>query len=135
MSGNTEKFGENSSKILRTMIKSNMKMLTSVDLEGETRLSADKVQDAMGWLIKSSKVSAVRDIENNMRYVLIDGTYEKNASVVWKSLSDKGPQNIASLRRNTSLTEEEIHGALGWLARENDIDYTAKGNLKTYTVL
>jgi hypothetical protein len=134
MSSKTELFGENANKVLNTMIKSYSKFLTGLDIEVETKLSNDKVQEALGWLIESHKVDAVRDSTNKIRYVLVDGTYEKNASVVWHALKTNGPQNITELMKTTKLSEGEVHGTLGWLARENDIDFTAKGNVRKYSI-
>ena len=135
MTSNIEKFGENSNKILNAMIKNSVKFMNSVDIETETGFSGDNVQDALGWLIQANKVSAVKDAENKIRYVLVDGTYEKDASIVWQSLKLNGPQNIIRLEKTTKLSEGETHGALGWLAREGDIDFTAKGNIRKYFVL
>jgi hypothetical protein len=135
MTSNIEKFGENSNKILNAMIKSNVKFMNNIDIETETGFSNDKVQDALGWLIKANKVSAVKDADNKIRYVLVDGTYEKDASVIWQSLKLNGPQNITQLEKTTKLSEGEIHGAIGWLAREGDIDFTAKGSIRKYFVL
>ena len=44
-----------------------------------------------------------------------------NAGIVWEALNEKGPCTIAELARITSLSREEVHGALGWLGRENKI--------------
>ena len=44
-----------------------------------------------------------------------------NAGIVWEALNEKGPCTIADLARTTSLSREEVHGALGWLGRENKI--------------
>lgn len=134
MTSKIEKFGEDSSRVLKAMIKSDQKMLTSADIETETRISTDKVQDTLGWLIRANKISAMKDAENNLRYILVDDTYEKHASIIWQSLKTNGPQNIAQLGKTTILEEPEIHGALGWLARDNDIGFTAKGKIKKYSV-
>ncbi|MFA5246300.1 MAG: winged helix-turn-helix domain-containing protein [Candidatus Micrarchaeia archaeon] len=44
------------------------------------------------------------------------------AGAVWTSLSSKGPQNIAQLKRTTRLSDSELYAALGWLARESKIE-------------
>jgi len=137
MGSKIEVFGENANKVLNTMVKSYSKLLTGMDIEVETKLSNDKVQEALGWLIESHRVAPMKDTTNKMRYVLIDGTYEKDASIVWHSLSKSGAQNITGLIKTTKLSEGEVHGALGWLAREHDIDVTTKekGNVRKYSAV
>lgn len=138
MSSKTEVFGENANKILKAMVKSKSTLVGDLYLEVETKLSNDKVKEALGWLIDSRKVDAIKDKRyksGKIKYALVDGTYERDAFIVWGSLSQNGPQNITHLKKSTNLTEENIHGALGWLARDNDIDFVQKGNVKTFSAV
>jgi hypothetical protein len=51
----------------------------------------------------------------------IESMFGINAGIVWKALNDNGPFTIESLVETTSLSREEVFGALGWLGRENKI--------------
>ena len=53
--------------------------------------------------------------------VSVDEYFGAKAGIVWKALSDRGPMNIVALKRVTKLADNELYGALGWLARENKI--------------
>jgi hypothetical protein len=49
--------------------------------------------------------------------------YGYSAGKVWKELSTHGPLNEKDLLKNTRLPKNNIHAAIGWLARENKIQY------------
>jgi hypothetical protein len=51
----------------------------------------------------------------------VDEFFGASAGLVWSTLKDCGPQNIAALKRKTKLSEPRLYGALGWLAREGKI--------------
>ena len=56
-----------------------------------------------------------------MAETTVESIFGVNAGIVWEALKEKGPCTIADLTRTTSLSREEVHGALGWLGRENKI--------------
>jgi hypothetical protein len=51
----------------------------------------------------------------------VDEFFGASAGMVWSTLHDFGPQNIATLKRKTKLTDPKLYGALGWLAREGKL--------------
>ncbi len=51
----------------------------------------------------------------------VESVFGTNAGIVWRALNKNGSSNISDIVKATSLTREEIHGALGWLGRENKI--------------
>jgi predicted ArsR family transcriptional regulator len=51
----------------------------------------------------------------------VESIFGVNAGIVWKALNQNGPCTIEDLVKNTSLSREEVYGALGWLGRENKI--------------
>jgi hypothetical protein len=53
-----------------------------------------------------------------------------HAGVVWKTLHEHGPLSESELLSQTNLSEPQLHAAIGWLARENNIH---KDN-NTYTL-
>ena len=56
-----------------------------------------------------------------MTEISIESIFGVNAGIVWEALNENGPSTIADLVKTTSLSREEVHGALGWLSRENKI--------------
>lgn len=120
---NFNRIEDEAKAVLNAMINSSEKMLTSADIETILMTSNDKVKEALGWLIESHKVEAVKDPSNKERYALADGTYEKNARTVRRSLITMESQSISELVKTTKLNESDVHGALGWLAGRNDIKF------------
>ena len=47
-----------------------------------------------------------------------------NAGLVWNLLSEKGPLNVKDVKKGTKLTEKDLYAALGWLAREEKVNFT-----------
>ena len=53
-----------------------------------------------------------------------DGFGERIGEVagrVWRQLRAHGPASHASIARSIGRTEQEVHMAIGWLARENKL--------------
>jgi len=50
-----------------------------------------------------------------------------NAGKVYKVLSEKGELSLAKLKTETKLEPFALHSAIGWLARENKLHFSAKG--------
>jgi len=52
----------------------------------------------------------------------------ENAGKVWKALHEKGPQNLSALKKATKLDDRHLYLALGWLAREDKVDFKQDKN-------
>ena len=48
-------------------------------------------------------------------------SYGNNAGKIWETLEQYGPQVQTKLIEKAQLTEDEFYGAIGWLARENNV--------------
>ena len=48
----------------------------------------------------------------------------ENAGKIWRYLDTKGPTNISALKRAAKLDDKHLYFALGWLAREEKIQFT-----------
>jgi hypothetical protein len=57
-----------------------------------------------------------------------------NAGVVWEALNQNGASNLANLVKTTSLSREEVYGALGWLGRENKLVMEQKGRAMVFSL-
>jgi hypothetical protein len=58
---------------------------------------------------------------------MVESIFGVNAGIVWKALNQNGPSTIEDLVKTTSLSREEVYGALGWLGRENKISVEMQG--------
>lgn len=47
----------------------------------------------------------------------------ENAGRVWQILSDNAKWSYGSLKRKSGLKDKDLGAALGWLARENKIEF------------
>ncbi|MDD1751391.1 MAG: winged helix-turn-helix domain-containing protein [Methanothrix sp.] len=56
-----------------------------------------------------------------MAEATVESIFGTKAGIIWNALNENGPSSIGNLLKTTSLSREEICGALGWLGRENKI--------------
>ena len=49
------------------------------------------------------------------------------AGLVWQFLDTNGPTAVATLKRKLKLGSEAFYGALGWLAREDKLQFDRAG--------
>ncbi len=69
-----------------------------------------------------------------MEGITVESLFGINAGIVWKALNQNGPSNLSSLVKSTSLSREEIFGALGWLGREDKILVEQKGRAVVFSL-
>ena len=62
-----------------------------------------------------------------MTETTVESIFGVNAGIVWEALNLNGPSTIGNLTKATSLSREEVYGALGWLAHENKIVVERRG--------
>lgn len=65
---------------------------------------------------------------------MVESIFGINAGIVWKSLNLNGPMTVDDLVKATALNPEEIHGALGWLGRENKISLETRGKVRFFSL-
>lgn len=58
----------------------------------------------------------------------------ETAGKAWRFLGQNGQVNVAQLAKSLKEKDEVVFQALGWLAREDKIDYTVK-NRRTFVSL
>jgi Mn-dependent DtxR family transcriptional regulator len=58
----------------------------------------------------------------------------ETAGKIWEILKKKGEVNVAQLSRLLDKKSAMVHQGLGWLAREDKVDYQVKAG-KTYVSL
>jgi hypothetical protein len=69
-----------------------------------------------------------------MNQQTVESLFGANAGIVWKKLNLNGPSNLSSLVKSTSLSREEIFGALGWLGREDKLMMERKGRAMVFSL-
>jgi len=53
------------------------------------------------------------------------------AGKIWQYLSDNGPVSATKLATDTGLDRNDVQRAIGWLAREEKIEFVMKGRVET----
>ncbi len=56
------------------------------------------------------------------------------AGIVWRTLNDKGPLSFEGLQREAQLDIKSVCTAIGWLARENKIEFDEQNGISTFYV-
>ena len=56
------------------------------------------------------------------------------AGIVWRVLNEKGSLSFEDLQRETLLDTESICTAIGWLARENKIEFNEQNGITIFYV-
>ena len=69
-----------------------------------------------------------------MTETTVESIFGVNAGVVWRAINQNGPSNIGDLVKTTSMSREEVYGALGWLGRENKIAIEKRGRAVVFSL-
>ena len=69
-----------------------------------------------------------------MTETTVESIFGVNAGVVWGAINQNGPSNIGDLVKTTSMSREEVYGALGWLGRENKIAVEKRGRAIVFSL-
>ena len=69
-----------------------------------------------------------------MKETSVESLFGIKAGIVWEALNQNGPSNIRNLVKVTSLSREEVYGALGWLGREDKILLDQKGRAMVFSL-
>ena len=117
----TTKFGDSAGKIWSTLNEKGC--LKKDEIIKQANLKEVEFNTGLGWLARENKVSKQDadcfklDISN------MDPEIGTHAGRIWKILDIWGEADFTTIQRLSELNEQEIQVALGWLARENKIDY------------
>lgn len=123
----TTKFGSNAGKIWDTLNKNGT--LSSGEIVEVTRMDKNDFFAGIGWLARENKVSAEKE-----NFFKLDDTTNLtkkiglNAGRVWKIIDIWEEADLITIKRLSDLNDEEIHLALGWLAKEEKIELLEKDN-------
>ena len=56
------------------------------------------------------------------------------AGIVWRTLNEKGKLSFEDLQRETMLDSESVNAAIGWLAREDKINFDEQNGITAFYV-
>lgn len=56
------------------------------------------------------------------------------AGLVWKHLNENGDSSVSKVAKETGINKNDIHRAIGWLAREEKINIEKKGRSEVLTL-
>jgi hypothetical protein len=120
----TTKFGDNAGKIWQTL--SEHGCLKKSKLVKATQLREDEFYSGIGWLAKENKVTREDKDCYRLDMTNLDSEIGTHAGRVWKILDIWGESDFVTLKRLSDLKDEQVHSALGWLAREDKIKFDEK---------
>ena len=126
----TTKFGENAGKIWSILEKKGC--LKDEELLEITKMSDNDFHSGVGWLARENKIAEVDNSCYELKETNLEMKIGSHAGRIWKILDIWGDVDYDSIKRLSDLKDEQIHAALGWLARENKIvlDEKNRFNLK-----
>jgi hypothetical protein len=115
-----DEYGLNAGKIWK--ILNTKGPLKEETLLQNTKLKEDELWTAIGWLAREDKICRV----NNMYKLGQTNLTPKigtNAGKVWSTVARQGEVDISTITKTAQITEVDAYQALGWLARENKVEF------------
>jgi hypothetical protein len=105
---------------------------TAAHLKADAKAEVTRIRvndtDAEPRIIFGNKIDTEKGSES------VELIFGINAGIIWESLNLNGPMSVSDLVEATTLLPEEIHGALGWLGRENKIAVEREGTVRFYSL-
>lgn len=118
-----DEYGRNAGKIWEALNANGS--LTQIKLIRNTKLKNDDFHSAIGWLARENKINRQNTAQGSS-YILgetnLTTKIGQDAGRVWKTLSTLGENDVSSIAKYSKIETDEVHAALGWLAREDKID-------------
>ena len=118
-----DEYGRNAGKIWEILNANGS--LTQTRLIRNTKLKNDEFYSAIGWLARENKINK-QNTKQGSSYLLGETNLTTKIGVdagrVWKTLSTWGESDISAIAKYSRIEKDEVHAALGWLAREDKID-------------
>jgi hypothetical protein len=94
----------------------------------------DEFHSAVGWLARESKINK-QDMAQGSKYSLGETNLTTkiggDAGRVWETLNTLGENDVSNIAKYARIDPDEVHAALGWLAREDKIEVKYGKNQQT----
>jgi Winged helix-turn-helix domain (DUF2582) len=126
-----DEYGRNAGKIWETLNTNGS--LPQTKLIRNTKLKNEEFHSAVGWLARENKINKQNMIQNptySLGETNLTTKIGEDAGKVWKTLSTLGENDVSAIAKNAQIEPDEVHAALGWLAREDKIDIKLGKNQK-----
>ena len=129
MRDNSTKFGDSAGKIWQVL--SEKGSLKKDELLQTTSLNETDFHTGIGWLARENKISRQQDFYK-LENTNLEPEIGAHAGKIWKILDIWGEADIETIKRLSDLDENQVHLAIGWLAKEEKIKLDEKNrfNLK-----
>ena len=124
MGNTTIKFGDNAGKIWSVLDKQGC--LKKSKILKFTKLKEDDFYTGVGWLARENKIFKEEKDCFKLDVSNLESEIGAYAGRVWKILDIWGDADFITIKRLSDLEKNEVHTALGWLAREDKININEK---------
>jgi hypothetical protein len=120
MNAPIDEFGTNAGKIW-SALNNNGASLTQTKLQKITNLPDEAFYGAIGWLARENKINKI-GITYRLGDTNLTTKIGTNAGKIWKLLTSQKEADLMTITRRIDIDEQDVHSAIGWLARENKIE-------------
>ena len=115
----TTKFGDNAGKIWNVLNENGCQ--DKLNIMRIANLNEDDFQIGVGWLARENKIREEDENCFKLDNTNLDRKIGTHAGKIWKILDIWGDADFTTIKRLSDLDNNDIHNALGWLAREDKI--------------
>lgn len=115
----TTKFGNSAGGIWKTLNEKGA--LHFNELKEVTKLNDDDFYSGVGWLVRENKIASEEEGIFKLDNTNLSVKIGNDAGRVWKILDIWGEVDMQSIQRLADIPENDVHTALGWLAKEDKI--------------
>lgn len=116
----TVMFEEHAGKIWQTLNETGT--ANELELQDSLRLSKNEFYSGVGWLARENKIKKIND-SFELDSTNLTEEVGSAAGKLWKILDIWDEVDIITLKKLSGSSDEEVHAALGWLAREGKITH------------
>ena len=100
--------------------------LKKEEIQEITHLNKDDLDVGLGWLARENKIFKGNDNSYKLDNTNLESEIGTKAGRLWRIMDIWGEVEFDTIKRLSDLNEEQIHLALGWLAREDKINIDEK---------
>jgi hypothetical protein len=116
--------GENAGKVWRFL---NQKGPTSKScIIKDTKIKEKEFYSAVGWLARENKISRTDEDIYKLENTNLSDEIGLGAGRIWRILDIWGEVDITTIKKLSELNNSQIYTALGWLFREDKINFNQK---------
>lgn len=120
----TTKFGGSAGSIWTALNEKGP--LKKEEIQEITHLNKDDLHAGLGWLARENKIFKENDNSYKLDNTNLESEIGTKAGRLWRIMDIWGEVEFDTIKRLSDLNEEQIHLALGWLAREDKINIDEK---------